>query len=163
MIREIALIPAATRPHLMLVGNATPTDRQSMQGLAQRFLPGGTTILTSLQRDEMPGIYRCADIFAHAALREPFGIVLPEAMASGLPVVGHRFPVTQWIVGDGGTVVDMEREGSAAEIIGRWCRSPAERADAGRRARNRARGHFSVRSVLPVYREAYASITGNPC
>ncbi|HQW06054.1 MAG: glycosyltransferase family 4 protein [Flavobacteriales bacterium] len=38
-------------------------------------------------RDEMPSLYRLLNIYLHAADHEPFGLVYPEAMMSGVPVV----------------------------------------------------------------------------
>jgi glycosyltransferase involved in cell wall biosynthesis len=37
---------------------------------------------------EVAGLYRAADVFALASVREPYGTVYGEAMAAGLPVVG---------------------------------------------------------------------------
>ena len=38
----------------------------------------------------MAGLYRAADAFVLASVREPYGTVYGEAMAAGLPVVGWR-------------------------------------------------------------------------
>jgi glycosyltransferase involved in cell wall biosynthesis len=54
------------------------------------------------QRDLRP-FYQSASIFVHGAVRESFGLVLAEAMASGLPVVGSRAQGPLEIVQDGST------------------------------------------------------------
>jgi glycosyltransferase involved in cell wall biosynthesis len=41
-----------------------------------------------LSPGEVAGLYRAADLFALASMREPYGTVYGEAMAAGLPVVG---------------------------------------------------------------------------
>ena len=57
--------------------------------------------------DEMPSLYRSADIFTlPSESSEAFGNVLVEAMASGLPVVVTRDPIRAEIVGDAGILVD---------------------------------------------------------
>ncbi len=57
--------------------------------------------------DQMPLIYRSADIFTlPSASSEAFGNVLIEAMASGLPVVATDDPIRREIVGDAGIFVD---------------------------------------------------------
>jgi glycosyltransferase involved in cell wall biosynthesis len=42
------------------------------------------------QIGELPGFYAGAGAFVHPALEEPWGLVINEAMASGLPVLSSR-------------------------------------------------------------------------
>lgn len=56
---------------------------------------------------EMPEVYRNADVFSLASPDEAFGIVFVEAMASGLPVVAHNGPRQQFVVGDGGVLLNV--------------------------------------------------------
>jgi glycosyltransferase involved in cell wall biosynthesis len=42
------------------------------------------------QIGELPGFYRGAGVFVHPALEEPWGLVINEAMASGLTVISSR-------------------------------------------------------------------------
>lgn len=41
-----------------------------------------------IEPSELPGLYASADIFLHPARREPYGVSVLEAMASGLVVIG---------------------------------------------------------------------------
>jgi glycosyltransferase involved in cell wall biosynthesis len=106
----------------------------------------------------MPRLYQAADVFAHTALREPFGIVFIEAMSSGLPAVGHRFPVTDWIIGAGGATVDMTRPGDLARMLDLWRREPNLRLDLGAAARDRVETEFTAGRNLPRYRQLYAAV-----
>ncbi len=93
-IRAVARHPAA---HLVVAGDGPL--RAEAEALASQLLPGRYTRLT-LEAARMPLLYRAADAFLHLSLLESFGNVFVEAMASGLPVVGHDTPRLRWIVGD---------------------------------------------------------------
>jgi glycosyltransferase involved in cell wall biosynthesis len=60
----------------------------------------------------MPALYRSADAFLHMSLFESFGNVFVEAMASGLPIVGHDTPRLRWIVGANAFLCDTEDSGA---------------------------------------------------
>ena len=107
---------------------------------------------------DIPALFRAADVFVHAALREPFGVVFIEAMACGIPVIAHTFPVSRWIVGDGGVTVDMTESGALSGALTRWAGSPAERRATGERARRRALSHFSPMALVPEYRAFFREI-----
>jgi glycosyltransferase involved in cell wall biosynthesis len=93
-----------------------------------------------LSREEVAALYRDADVFVLPSLREPYGTVYGEAMATGLPVVGWRAGNLPYLAGH-------EREGLLAEpgdLAGLVCalRRLAEdeelRARLGAAARKRA-------------------------
>jgi glycosyltransferase-like protein len=55
--------------------------------------PGGTLVLAGVLPDALiPPLYRLADAFVFPSVREGFGLVLLEAMASGAPVVSSAQP-----------------------------------------------------------------------
>ncbi len=81
--------------------------RVEVDALAAQILPGRFTRL-SLKAPQMPKLYRSADAFLHMSLFESFGNVFVEAMASGLPIIGHDTPRLRWIVGDRETLCDTQ-------------------------------------------------------
>jgi glycosyltransferase involved in cell wall biosynthesis len=87
-----------------------------------------------------------ADIFAHTSLWEGFGIVLLEAMLSGLPVIATRVSAIPEIVTDGttGTLVAPGDVEAIAAALTRLLRDPAQRRILGEAGRERARSDFSV-------------------
>lgn len=83
--------------------------RGDVDELADALIPGRFRRLT-LPADDMPKLYRSADVFLHSALYESFGNVYIEALACGLPVVAHDYSVTRWVIGEDGLLVDATDE-----------------------------------------------------
>lgn len=155
VVQEVATLPHA---HLLVAGQAMPSDVDAFERMARPLLGDRLHLRPNVPPPQMPALYHEADVFAHAALREPFGLVFLEAMASGLPIVAHTFPVTRWIVGDAGETVDMEARGALAAVLGRWQARPPERSEVAGRARRRAVEVFAPAGILPSYRRMYAAI-----
>ena len=67
-----------------------------------------------VNRSEMASFYGLLDIYLHAAILEPFGLIYPEAMMNGVPVVSTRTGAAQDAIDDGhnGILVE-ERSGQA--------------------------------------------------
>jgi glycosyltransferase involved in cell wall biosynthesis len=93
-IRAVAVLPDAS----LVVAGDGPL-RQQVTALAEQLLPGRFS-LVSLAADEMPALYRSADVFLHLSQLESFGNVFLEAWASGLPIVGHNCARLRWILGE---------------------------------------------------------------
>ncbi|HTH48601.1 MAG TPA: glycosyltransferase family 4 protein [Candidatus Limnocylindria bacterium] len=155
VVRETAAVPGA---HLLVAGQATPADVMAFELAARPLLGNRLHLRPNVPPSDMPGLYPVADIFAHAALREPFGLVFLEAMACGVPIVAHRFAVTRWIVGEAGETMDMEAAGVLATVLKRWQVQPVYRSELSRRARLRAETVFAPAGILPLYRHLYADI-----
>jgi glycosyltransferase involved in cell wall biosynthesis len=92
-VNAVAKIPDAT---LVVAGDGPLRDEICHQ--AANLLPGRYRRL-SLPADEMPALYRCADVFMHLSEAESFGNVFLEALATGLPIVAYDSPRVRWIVG----------------------------------------------------------------
>jgi len=90
----------AIRPsaQLVIAGGASVLDhrayhRQFQTALDSSGLPSGAVIHTGVLADvDMPSLYRLADVLVFASIREGFGLVVLEAMASGLPVIASHIP-----------------------------------------------------------------------
>ncbi len=107
-IEAVSRIPDA---HLVVAGDGPL--RNSIDKSAARLLPGRFTRLM-IPDEQMPLLYRSADVFLHLCKDESFGNVYLEALASGLPVIAHDSAHTRWILGDGEFFVDSD---DAAEIV----------------------------------------------
>jgi glycosyltransferase involved in cell wall biosynthesis len=111
-IEAVSQIPNA---HLVVAGDGPL--RQSLEARAAGLLPGRFTRLL-VGSEEMPQLYRSADVFLHLSKEEAFGNVFVEAMACGLPIVGHDTPRLRWILGDEGILLDTEDLTAVARRIG---------------------------------------------
>ncbi len=76
------------RWQLVIVGTG-PQEAQIKQ-LAATLAPGEVHFLGWLQYEELPALYGLARCFVLASASEPWGLVVNEAMACGLPVLVSR-------------------------------------------------------------------------
>lgn len=155
LVNEVARMPPSARAHLVLAGQASTSEFDRFAAEATGAIGDRIRLLRNLPRAQVARLYQVADVFAHAALHEPFGIVFLEAMATALPVLAHTWEVSRWIVGDAGEAVDMTVPGAMAGALRHWSESPMEREAIGERARRRALDHFSPAGLVPRYLEMY--------
>ncbi|MFG1422378.1 MSMEG_0565 family glycosyltransferase [Roseixanthobacter liquoris] len=108
---SVRLLEAFARVHarhpaaqLLIAGGASLLDHHTVQqafdlALALLALPDGAVIRTGpLAQEDMPALYRIADTLAFPSLKEGFGLVVLEAMASGVPVAtAHIAPFTEYL------------------------------------------------------------------
>lgn len=73
---------------LVLLG--TGNGREGLERYVKDKRINGVVFAGFQQIDTLPRWYAGAGAFAHAALEEPWGLVINEAMASGLPVICSR-------------------------------------------------------------------------
>jgi glycosyltransferase involved in cell wall biosynthesis len=141
VLEGIRAVGMLTNAHLVVAGDGPL--RNEVETLAAKVLPGRFSRITLAGRD-MPTLYRSADAFLHMSLFESFGNVFVEAMASGLPIVGHDTPRLRWVVGDGPFLCDTT--------------DPQALCDALNRAIARGRGEANppvARFGWPVIAEQY--------
>ncbi len=124
---------AAPDVHLVVVGalekNPYP-ERVSSMGLAERVTFLGF-------RRDLPAIMRSVDAFVYPSRYEPLGLVVLEALSSGLPVVTVRATGASELIGpEAGFVVEdsLDHQGIAAAMT-RLAKEPALRAEMARGAR----------------------------
>jgi glycosyltransferase involved in cell wall biosynthesis len=102
VINALGTITSAERPSLVIISNyQEPQELQYLQSLASQQ---GVQLecLARVSEEELQNYYARAGCVAYAPVREPFGFVALEAMATGIPLVG---------VAEGGvaeTVIDGE-------------------------------------------------------
>ena len=73
--------------HLVAVGRRTKYTALIDEYVQQNGLQGRVHLLHGVPYNDLPVIYRCADVFAYMSIYEGFGIPLLEALNSCVPVV----------------------------------------------------------------------------
>jgi len=103
-----------------------------------------------------------ADLFVFPSLLESFGIVLIEAMAAGLPVVGTDAPGCRDLVREdaGGVQVPAGDRDALARAVLDLLADPQRRAALGARAQATARARYDWSVVTDAYARLYARLAG---
>jgi glycosyltransferase-like protein/uncharacterized repeat protein (TIGR04042 family) len=88
---------------LVIAGGASLLDHNAyalafMQRVAALDLAHAVTVTGPIDDAHMPALFRRADVLAMVSLREGFGLVVLEALASGTPVVASNIaPFTEYL------------------------------------------------------------------
>jgi glycosyltransferase-like protein len=124
-------------PVLGIVGGHSFQDYRAYRDAALARLPElgldlgrDVVVLGTVSDADLGGWYRAADAFAFPSVKEGFGLVVLEAMASGLPVVATDIPVFAEYLTDGTDAV-LAPVGDAAALaaaLERVATDPALRA-----------------------------------
>jgi 1,2-diacylglycerol 3-alpha-glucosyltransferase len=125
-------------------------ETPSLEKKAEELLHGRWRFVT-WPYDRIALLYGAADVFVHASLTEAFGLVIAEAMLSGLPVVIHNAPVFKWIAGDSSAhLINMSEQGELSRVL-----IEVLSKDANGDSREEAVKRFSWNELLPRYLEMY--------
>lgn len=146
-IEAVSRIPGA---HLVVAGDGPL--REDTNALAQRLLPGRYHNVR-VSPEQMPDLYRSADLFLHLSRDESFGNVYVEAMASGCPTVAWDLPRTRWITGDNAHLATDLDTADLARVIADCLRTPGDPANLTQRAQR-----FSWSNIASEYEAFLGSI-----
>lgn len=126
--------------HLTIVGAGPELNRLQENG-RRLGVASSLTFAGALSLQDLAEAFRAADLFALATVREEgFPVVISEALASGVPVVGTRAGGVQSAVLDGidGKLVPPAQPAALADAIEELAVNPELRRRMGARARARA-------------------------
>jgi glycosyltransferase involved in cell wall biosynthesis len=107
-------------------------------------------------RDDVPALLRSVDLFALASKFEPFGVVLLEAKAAGLPIVATAVNEIPEIVADGasGLLTPAGDAPNMADLFVKLALDRDWRVRVGNRARIEAQQH-SLQAAVAAYESLY--------
>ena len=91
-----------------------PQEADVRRWINEAGLQGHVVLTGRIERTLMPSFYGLLDAYLHAAVLEPFGLVYPEAMMNGVPVVSTATGAALDAITDGvNGMFAAERSGAA--------------------------------------------------
>jgi len=136
-------------------------------GLRKEVKRLGLEELVSLRPGEpferMPEILRSSDVLVLPSLptsgwEEQFGMVLVEAMASGVPIIASRTGAIPEVVGRAGMIVEPGDSGALSDAILRVFKDRQLRQELVRKGRERARLRYDGRKIASRIASMYEDI-----
>jgi len=154
---EFVLI-GSDRPHC-------PGNRTHAQYLADEFSPEVAKQVKFLGRQPQSEVDRwlqTADVFVAPSLYESFGLVFPEAMRWGTPVIGTRVGGIPEIISDGetGLLVEPSQPKRLADAVVRLLSDEGLRRTLGEVGRRHVEANFAVERMARQTVELYESVLG---
>jgi glycosyltransferase involved in cell wall biosynthesis len=155
LIDEVAVVPEP-RPHLVMLGQREDETPGVLARAAERLGADGFTAAT-VPKEAVDDYYVAADAFVLTSTTEGMGRVFLEALAAGLPVLAHRYPTTDYVLGPHGLTADLRQPGELARLVAAL--GPDELDDARRSERHRwVYERFSWDVLAPQYVELLARV-----
>jgi glycosyltransferase involved in cell wall biosynthesis len=160
LIKALATLPLDLPWRLVLAGDGP--EWTNLAGLAARHnIAERIEVSGWVKREDLPGIYRDADIFVLPSRIDGTPNALLEAMAAGLPVIGTRVANTKEAVVEGttGFLVEPEDVEGLAKAITTLANDTGLRGTMGQAGRTRAELRFGWPAIANVWLETTARIT----
>ncbi len=139
-------------------------QRENMERLIERAgLSAHFRFLDFLSYDEMPEVYRLADLFvlpSYPAMgwQEQFGMVLVEAMSSALPVISTRSGSIPEVVGDCGVLIPPGDFFALAGEVERLMKDEETRKALAEKGRERAEKVFDINVSSTALQKIFENI-----
>jgi glycosyltransferase involved in cell wall biosynthesis len=145
LIDEVAKIEGD--PVLLLDGSVGHGDPDLLDYARHKL--GDRCRISHVPSDSVWELYALADVMAHVALWESFGMAVVEAAIAGLPVITHNHAHFQWLLPNPNCWIDAEAPGAlAAKLTGLM--TDRAQLDA-MRSSDMMVGRFSWRALKPQY------------
>lgn len=146
---------------LVLLGADHGAGGAAQQWALQRDLTSGVEFRGQVPYAAIRSLLAQADVLVHPSTEESFGMVVLEAIAQGLPVVGgRRSGAVPWVLGNGtaGVLTDVRSAGALADTITGLLGDPKVWRAYSREAHGYAWANFRLGPAVDGYLEAYARV-----
>jgi glycosyltransferase involved in cell wall biosynthesis len=146
---------------LVVLGAGTPEQQEALEKQARQ--QGVGRVIFVGYRTDAERWLRGMDVFVHAPRAEAFGLVVAEAMASGVPVIATAVGGVVDMVRPGrtGFLVPAEAPRELAEALHRLIVDPGLRQAFGDAARETARAEYGADLYARRHLQLYADLLAN--
>lgn len=148
---------------LVIAGGVSLLDHRDYQEEFQSHLStlradaSAVHVIGAVPDDDMPNLYRLADALVFPSLREGFGLVVLEAMASGVPaIVPSIAPFTEYLSSEDAIWCDPRHPGSIGEAMALSLMPPIRDRIIARGLE--VAGRFSWRRVAEAHLSTYVTL-----
>lgn len=160
--RLMAAEPGLEHVKIVIVGNG-PEKENILRTIHTLGIEANVRIVGGFSYELMPKLYNAADIFILPSIpmpfwQEQFGMVLVEAMASGLPVITTLSGSIPEVVGDSAILVQPNDLLSIYREIKRLALDTSLRKDYSRRSRNRALEQYHIETIAGKIESVYKEL-----
>jgi glycosyltransferase involved in cell wall biosynthesis len=153
LVRAMAPL-LSSRVRLVVIGDG---DNRAEVEAAVAALPDPRWVVMTGRRMDVPRLVHAFDVFALSSKTEGLPLVVPEAMAAGLPIIATAVGGLPSVVDDGvtGLLVPVDEAALAAALV-RLERDRELARAMGTRAREVALARYSHDRMVDAYLELYA-------
>lgn len=138
---------------LVLCGYGVTREDSKLRALVE---PLGDRVLLLGQRKDVPRVLNGFDLAVSSSHGEALPLAVGEAMASGIPMVATDAGDSAELVGDTGLIVPTDDpDALAAAVLELVSAGPEDRAERGRRARERISSRYSMEAMVTRYIEVW--------
>jgi glycosyltransferase involved in cell wall biosynthesis len=102
---------------LVIVGQPDFKFNDVFDYIKANNLQNDIKILSNIDNEDLPLIYKCSKLFVYPSYAEGFGIPPLEAMASGVPVISSDNTAIREVIGDAGILIKPNETESIAHNI----------------------------------------------
>ncbi len=163
LVEALALLPPDVLATLQVrfVGAESAVDHDYRRSLDARIaaIGAGDRIRFLGGRNDVPELFAASDIAVHASvIPEPFGLVVPEAMVHGLPVIASRFGGPGEVLTPAcGRTFDPARPEELAAHLSELVGNATLRRSLGDESRRHVEA-FSVRAMVDRIQQTYDKV-----
>lgn len=138
LVRALASIADQVPHQLVVTGGKSWKDRAVFEAVESSGFQDRFVQLGAVPDEDMPALYRMADVFTFPSLFEGFGLPVLEAMACGCPVLTSSTTSLPEAAGDAAVLIDPIDEQAIAHTLLRMLTDEEERSTWRERGLRRA-------------------------